>query len=374
MPEQEFGRPDIPPSANPMPGVPEALFVHADHTKAEAVAAVCSQDYVGAVYALPKNSPSTRERALRRAVETHRSAAGRQSSVLADADLYSGKNRVMGEHRLNPGWVAHQLNAGLPVACTDSGFINDASSAQLISVLSQAAGLQQQRTGRVLTFLPLCGTWVTQRAETLRAQIERHQVPVALLLGAAQDPLASKRAVEGLLHVLESEVPVSLLRTDMAAVGALAAGASIAAIGTRSGLRHIYPIRKSKGGPPPSLPSVLVPQSMSLHRLDTLAEAIADSPDGLHWTCPCNRCYGRSLITIRSEEQAFGHNLSAAADIARHVLDCPGRAGRLQSWVALCGQAQFVIMDIAATTNRRWDGPDYLGAWWAAGQLSPVGR
>ena len=374
MPEQAFGRPSIPKSANPMPGVLEVLFVHADHTKAAAVAAVCANDFLGAVYTLPKNSQSTRERALGRAVETHRAVAGPDASVLFDADLYSGKNRVMGEHRLDAGWVAHQLNVGLSVACTDSGFIDDATPGQLTSVLSQAASLSQQRTGRVLTFLPLGGTWVTQRAEALRAQIERHQVPVALLLGGAQDPLASKRAVEGLLHVLESEVPVSLLRTDMAAVGALAAGATIAAFGTRSGLRHIYPVKKSKGGPPPSLPSVLVPQSMSLHRLDTLAEAIADSPDGLHWICQCNRCYGRSLITIRSEEQAFGHNLSAAAEIARHVLNGLGRTRRLASWGALCGQAQFVNFEIAATTNRRWDGPAYLGAWWGAGQLSLVGQ
>jgi hypothetical protein len=374
MSEQPYLSPVFPPSTNPMPGVPEVLFVHADHTKAEAVAAVCAEDFLGAVYALPKNSPSTRERTLRRAIQTHRSVAGPQATILADADLYSGKNRVMGEHRLDQSWVAHQLNVGLTVACTDSGFINDATPEQLVSVLNQAAGLPQQRSGRVLTLLPLGGTWVTQRADALRAQIERAQVPVALLLGSAKDPLGSRLAVEGLLHVLESEVPVSLLRTDMAAVGALAGGASIAAIGTRSGLRHIYPVRESKGGPPAALPSALVPQSLSLHRLDTLAEAIADSPDALHWICRCNRCYDRSLITIRSEEHAFAHNLSAAAEIARHVLNGLVRSERLASWAALCGQAQFVNMEIAATTNRRWVCPAYLGAWWIAGQPSLVGQ
>lgn len=65
---------------------------------------------------------------------------------------------------------------------------------------------------------------------------------MALVLAHRNDPLGSLAAVRGLLRVL-AEIPnVVLLRTDLAAIGAVANGASLGAVGTSTSVRHLVPL------------------------------------------------------------------------------------------------------------------------------------
>src|SRR5690606_18342378 len=114
-----------------------------------------------------------------------------------------------------------------------------------------------------------------------------------------------------------------------------------------------------------SFPSALVPQGLSFHRIDTLARAIALSPDELHWLCHCDRDQGMRLDSIVEDTHAFTHSLLSLTDIARHVLNGGDRDKSLASWGALCRNAQFIHIDIESTTGMKWDYPDFLASWGA---------
>ena len=265
--------------------------------------------------------------------------------------------------------VNFQLGLGLPWALTDSGYIDENDTLALESVLGQAAALSKNRN--IVAVLALSSKWLSDRSDELRRAIEKHAVPVALALGHAADPLGAKRNVAGLLHVLHSPASVGLIRSDLSAVGALACGASIGAIGTGSGLRHVYPVTKG-GASAPIYPSALVPASMGLVRLDKLAEAIALSPSELHWQCVCDVCQSRRMDYLLTDEEVYWHNLAAASEVARQVLSGDQGASRA-SWIAHCRAAQFVNLDIEASTSMNWPGPAYLGAWISATFVSEVG-
>jgi hypothetical protein len=147
-------------------------------------------------------------------------------------------------------WVNLQLKAGQPWALTDSGYIPAGDLAALRAVLAWGSGLTQ-----VIIALPLAIEWLTRDRDILIAELTAAGRPVALMLESENDPLATTAAVTGLIAVLRCPVPVLLLRSDTSVLGALAHGAAAVSVGSKSGLRHIYPIPDDDGGgfsPPPA--------------------------------------------------------------------------------------------------------------------------
>ncbi|MCW2851662.1 MAG: hypothetical protein JWM84_1326, partial [Nocardioides sp.] len=72
------------------------------------------------------------------------------------------------------------------------------------------------------------------------------------------------------------------------------------------------------------------------------------------------------------DDTIYRHNLLAASDLARSVLD-EDPARRLATWASQCGAAQFVNMDIADSTGS-WTTPSYLSAWYEAVDIRAVTR
>ena len=108
-------------------------------------------------------------------------------------------------------------------------------------------------------------------------------------------------------------------------------------------------------------PSAMLPNGLSLHRIDVLARAIALTPDEVHWRCNCDHCQGARLDNIIDGDQAFIHNVYSACDLVRHVL-AGGVKDALASWAAMCRNAQFVHLDIDSSTQN-WNYPTFHGAW-----------
>lgn len=353
----------VPPSLRPVQGVGESFFVHAPSSKVSSVAPLCAMEALGAVYTMPTGD--TRSKTLKSTVELHRHIAGAEATVLVDANRYSGKNRLLASAPLSRRWLEEQWDLGITWAITDSGYVDRGATNDLRALVANAKALSRSTTGQFFLAVPIDVKWVTEDAEQLRKLVEAHGIPVAYMLGSPGDPLASRKAVEGLLYLLESPVTSALMRTDQSAIGALAGNATFSAMGTSATLRHIYPPRPGGFGPNPP-PSVLVPQGLSHHRTDTLAAAIGLTPDERHWLCECERCQAARLDTILDPVDAFSHNVHAITDIARHVLQGGDRAASLRSWTATCRNAQFVHMDIANSTQMNWNSPRFLAAWVAA--------
>ena len=110
------------------------------------------------------------------------------------------------------------------------------------TILSRAAGLGPG----VIATLPLHISWMERKRsqEHLIAAIGEAGVPIAFIFEHASDPLAKKASLFGFVNVLRTvRVPTIVLSCDVSALGAMAFGAHTVAIGTRSGLRHLYPPR-----------------------------------------------------------------------------------------------------------------------------------
>ncbi|WP_116951630.1 hypothetical protein [Jiangella endophytica] len=321
------------------------------------VAQLCAEDAIGAVYTLP--SGAKRLEALARTVATHRAIAGDEASVMADAGRYAGTNRVPATAPLSTAWLEAQWAQGIRWALTDSGYVDRDEIDGLRALFRNAAVLPA--AADFMLALPMDTHWVSEHAPDVRRLVEDHGLPVAYMLGADRDPLATRAAVEGLLLLLESPVPSVLLRTDQSAIGALAAGASMSAMGTSSALRHIFPPRP--GGPRPRVFSVLVPQTLSHHGADILAATINSMPEETYWWCPCAHCQYSRLDDILDPDDAFAHNVHAITEIARHVMDGGDRAQSLASWRALCEQAKHIHSEIAYATGKSWSRPRFLTAW-----------
>lgn len=338
-------------------GFDAQITVHAPASSAAAVSAVCEQENLGAVYTTPTTcSRSSRFAQATAVVRQHVTRAGSAGGVLLDAQRYSGKARLSGIEPQDLQWTAHQRELGLPWALTDSGYIGDKDFPALQNTLGEGS----RHSGQTIVALPLHHSWLAQRADQLRHQIEAAGLPVALMLEHRDDPFSVRNNLQGLVEVLDARVPVGLLRCDISAVGALAHGAVVAAVGTRTSLRHIYPQQTKGGGGRPGRVAAIVPRGLLYKQLDRIREAVLAEGDQTHWTCSCTFCAGRSLDWLISPEDAFQHSLATLAAMTEYVLSSPDPCG---TWKEKCRDAQFVNIDIETMTGLDWQPPPFLGHW-----------
>ncbi|MEU4660261.1 hypothetical protein AB0F83_00745 [Micromonospora chalcea] len=299
-------------------------------------------------------------------VGRHLQRTGFEQPMLLDAARYSGANRVNAQAPFDGTWISRQRELGLPVL-TDSGYIGEGDEAGLRSILSRAAELKD-----AIALLPLHLSWLRSATarETLVSRVEEAGVPVAVVLEYASDPLSLKNVVPSLLRLLTCSVPVMLLRCDVSALGALCTGALAAAVGTSTSLRHLYPITDGGGGGAQEAQiAAIVRECLSYISVDKIALAAQADPDDMLWQCACESCRTRplSMLAIHpwpdQARLAFCHSLETLLDLRDHLLP-PGStaASRIESWRALCQNAQFRHLDVESTTDK-WDPPAFLGRW-----------
>lgn len=342
-------------------GFDARIVVHAPRKRADLVAAICAQTTLGAVYTFATTlNPATRYARAKDLVLLHRTRTHTEpTDVLLDAQRYSGKNRIRGTEPHDLVWTQVQHRLGLPWALTDSGYIGDGDLTALQATLADGA----RHPGQTIVALPLHCSWLTRRADQLVDLINEAGLPVALMLEHRDDPFAVKNAVVGLLEVLQCRVPVSLLRCDVSAVGALAHGAAVGAVGTSTSLRHIFPhSEKGGGGPNRGLPAAIVPRGLIYKQLDRIAEACRVLDDQTLWTCNCIICQGRPINQIFTADNAFLHSLATLAQLTAYVLASPDPPG---TWREKVRVAQFDLLDLESS-GLDWTPPAFLGRWMAA--------
>jgi hypothetical protein len=299
------------------------------------------------------------EDALTRASELSRT--GCVQPILADLRRYAGQRRVPGTARFQPRWILAQQHLGLPAILTDSGYVGDDDAESLDSILGQAGRLGSG----VIATLPMHVSWLERKRsqERLIAAIRDAGVPVAFIFEHAKDPLAKKAALFGFVNVLRSvDVPVLLLRCDVSALGALAFGAHAAAIGTTTGLRHLF--KPGKGGRPDGIESALLKDFLAFIKVGKIAQAVEASPDDPMWVCWCRFCSGRSLdwLLTATSLEVRGHSIELLGDLRDQLTQVAPGSAREQSWKALCASAQFRHENLD-TYDIFWETPPAIRRW-----------
>jgi hypothetical protein len=336
------------------------LSVHMRADQLSLAAPICADETLGAVVCV---SPKMGSGQLGNLVETFASYGADVRGLMLDPARYAGKKRAIGTDEMSTAWVRTQTNAGIAHPLTNSGYIPEGRDDILRQVLRATRGMGEQ----VVAALPLAGRFLDKDVSVLIDEINHAGNPVGIMVEHAKDPFGKRANVAGLTRVLtEVEVPVLLLRSDLSVVGALAWGARGGAFGTSTTLRHIFPMPKKGGGRPwaPST-SALVKDTMSLTRLDKIADAIQRMPDPTIWDCQCTICFGKSIEWIATENDAFQHNLSVVAVLAAEVLDQRlSWPERRLLWQRMCHTAQVRAYELDSETAGAWgDPPNFLGAW-----------
>ncbi|MEW9527296.1 hypothetical protein [Microbispora sp. NPDC049125] len=282
--------------------------------------------------------------------------------VLVDRRRYSGRGRLRGTARFDPSWIESQRALSTTTVLTDSGYVGEGDQEALVAILEQTT-----RAGdNVCAVLPLHITWLADPGlKLLVGEVNQYQVPVALVLEHASDPLSTQRAVTGLKNLLsQAQVPVSLLCTDISGLGAIAYGAAWAAVGVTSALRHLYPADK-KG--PPFRPSparhAIVPRLMTFMNVERIAEGWAraqlhaDLDENL-WRCWCTECGNRTMdrfVTCTDLSLAI-HNVSILDDLHQQITGP-------ESWKRAISDALGWYLWMQDEYHLTWDSPAFMNAW-----------
>ncbi|GAA4617832.1 hypothetical protein [Saccharopolyspora hordei] len=340
------------------------LFIQCEASEAEETADLVEQR-LGAGLVITGRDALNAARLLRE--------RGFDAPLLCDAARYAGKNRLRATASFSRQWLALQRDLGLPVL-TDSGYVGEGDVDGLRTIVRQA----QQWGDGVIACLPLHQSWLrnSRHLQVLQAEIRDSGVVVALVLEHQADPFGVQAVLRGFLTLLATGSPVLLLRSDVSAVGALCFGAVAAAAGTRSKLRHLYPVLD--GGPPrPPLTSVFVKHCLSYVSVDKLATAVQLTPDQVEqWECRCDTCNSRTvdrfatmLDPSEQRTEAFRHSVEVLLRVHEKL-----RISRLtpqqvrKTWVARCSGAGFFHEEIRSNVGVGWNIPAALKAWRIIGE------
>lgn len=348
----------------PLDGMSTSLFVQTRCDSCLGITELMSKVGIGVVYTFNGNSRSNAFNRTRMAI-CHTRDNVDAPDILVDAARYSGKNRIPASRGISPEWISHQRGLGLPWALTDSGYCAAGDREGLRSLLRDASALP----GRVVVVLALAHEWLTDDADLLRAEIDEQDHPVAIVLEHPEDPCGKTGVVPGLVHVLGADAPVGLLRADTSALGALAHGASIGAVGTTSGLRHLFPVSDGHGRTPPG--ALVVPDLLTYIHIAKVRDALVADPHLDAWACDCAFCreHGDGIAWIAASPApglpAFQHSAASLARIGRTLAaaDDPARA-----WAGMCRQAQADHFTIIVN-GKEWRSKPFLRRW---AELTPT--
>jgi hypothetical protein len=266
-----------------------------------------------------------------------------------DAPFYSGEQGSLFSTGLDSAAAAlqeartEQLGRGANLVVSPSGYFRAEAARALRNA---AAAVADFADPRVAFAAPLHFVWFTGERIAQTISILSAVPGLKLVMIAGQmDPMANPIVAN--VRRLLAEVPgVALLRTDIAAVGALAYCAEFTSFGVISSQRHLTPPKepvqtgKRKSGGPKS-PSVLYPELMSFYLGETIADRHgADSAP----TCGCDACQGARLDRFTTKAQglaaeAMAHNVAIMTQWSKELRTQHAQADPRTWWTQRCAAA-----------------------------------
>lgn len=168
--------------------------------------------------------------------------------------------------------------------------------------------------------------WLTNSValDELQKSLKSIDSPVALVLGDRGDPLSYPEAVNALIALTKTVMGLSILRTDHAAIGALAFDAAHGSIGLTPGHRHFVPPDTSGSAiPHDHSPRVFV---MDLMDWFTATKIAGWSTEKVSLTCGYGCCEGARIDRFfdpRYRVAAGVHNQTVLSALAEYILNAP---------------------------------------------------
>ncbi|MFC9679440.1 hypothetical protein [Streptomyces sp. NPDC056948] len=266
--------------------------------------------------------------------------------------------------------LAEQRAVGVTAPMTPTGYIHAEDSEALKAAVRRVVALDD---AQVVFAAPVDVGWLREEdaVRQLIAWLRLVRGPKAVMLGGQMDPLARhSRAVDHLRRVIEEVPGAALLRTDLAAFGALAAGATFAAFGAGSRLRHIVaPGEKAKTSKGFSTsPHVLFAELMDFFLGKTLADRFADAKAPV---CGCAACEGLwALDEFASNEgerqaRAAAHNVAVLMEWLRTLTAITPGLARQQWWHERCRTAveRYPLVNAQLRQPDAFKVPQQLKRW-----------
>ncbi|MFJ8637481.1 hypothetical protein [Streptomyces sp. NPDC093568] len=266
--------------------------------------------------------------------------------------------------------LAEQRAVGVTAPMTPTGYIHAENSDALKAAVQRVAALDD---AQVIFAAPVDVGWLREEdaVRQLIAFLRLVRGPKAIMLGGQMDPLARHaRAVDHLRRVIEEVPGAALLRTDLAAFGALAAGAAFAAFGAGSRLRHIVaPGEKAKTSKGFSTsPHVLFAELMDFFLGKTLADRFAGATAPV---CGCAACEGLwALDAFASNEgerqaRAAAHNVAVLMEWLRTLTAVAPGLARQTWWHERCRAAveRYPLVNAQLRQPDAFKVPQQLKRW-----------
>jgi len=237
--------------------------------------------------------------------------------------------------------LADQTGRGASFALSPTGYIaaNDTAAFE-----AAAHAITEFGDPRMIFTVPLSAAWLEKESIARTVAILREVPGVkALVLGGQMDPLGKlkERTVANLCALLAEVPDMAVLRTDIAAVGALAHGAAFTSFGVTSTLRHLIPPGEQAAGGRPTSPSVLYPELMTFYLGSTIADRHSG---GSAPECGCGLCEGRPLDRFTTkgnglEGEAIGHNVATMTQWSVDLRSPEARIDPREWWRTRCQDA-----------------------------------
>ncbi|MEU6756530.1 hypothetical protein [Streptomyces sp. NPDC046685] len=311
-----------------------------------------------------------------------RSTAGYEGTLLIDSAPYTSYVATADEPFMVPAdelfasvdtALAFQKVRGASAALTPTGYIPPADSKTLKAVMREANKIERADT--VVT-LPIDVTWLNrENISQLIAVCTKIRHPKALILFRQFDPLEQTKDIPANLRSLLASVEhTALLRTDLAALDAMAHGAFCAGIGVQSSLRHALPPgEKAQVGMPagPIYPNVLMPELMCFKGAASLATLYSNADPA---TCACEECDGRGLDRFclsdgETRREADNHTVLTWSDWVTEMAGYRPGAPRKSWWRDKCAAAvdRYALenqrIGLGASPRSGFQAPSPLKAW-----------
>ncbi|MCX4856619.1 hypothetical protein [Streptomyces canus] len=314
----------------------------------------------------------------------HLRASGYNGPLLIDTAAYTTHTATEAEPFLLDGddlfatvdtELQMQKARGVSAALTPTGYIPPGASKALKAVMEQSKHIERADT---IVHLPINTAWLTDEyVSQLIAVCERIPHPKALTLFRQFDPMKQAKEVPANLRRVVSERPdVALLRSDLAALDALAHGALFSGIGADSARRHSIPpgekpqvSKENQGGP--QYPSVLLPSLMCFKGARSLDRIYMNDPP---MTCTCDVCDGSGLDRfydasgeVRRESE--DHNISSWSTWVIEIVNREPGLERKTWWRDRCAAAvdQYALenqrLGLSANAKAGFQVPAPLRAW-----------
>ena len=234
--------------------------------------------------------------------------------------LFDGLGYMPDKTRLEPqDWVRRQFLAGSVRPLLPGIYLpwdkDGGSDFELAASVREQGRIGSDVGAAVL--IALDARWLAKRTDFLIEALERANTHVALVLAHRADPLSLSGAVQGLRRVASRVKPMSLLRSDHGAIGALAFGADHASIGLMTSTRHYSTPAMRAWRRPGGTARLFVRPLLDWFLASDIAGWTAAGSD---ITCPLVCCKGQRLERFDDPDlDATWHNMNALADFAKHI-------------------------------------------------------